>query len=224
MSAGKDSQEKDQKVLEKLIAAVDEDPYDARRYYDLGSLLVQLQNYSQAEELFYKALDVFKNQPQQQEILHYGLGNVFYSAGLYEKAIGEFVQVNEQDLKKDALLMIAQGYYAQGKYQQAMVFSLTASEQDPTDTSSRALLADCFLASGDFEQAKKYYEEVLKINGDNLHANFQCGLIAEVQGKDGTPFFSKVQQLDSQYFEKHQERLNDIAVLLKDKTNHKAKE
>lgn len=224
MSAREESEEKDQQILQQLIAAVDENPYDAHRYYDLGSLLVKLQNYPQAEELFLKALNIFATEAQAQSLLHYGLGNVYYAAGLYEKSIPEFMAVKDTKLQAEALLMSAQGYYAQGQYQQAMVFALTASEKAVDKSSSLSLLADCFLASGDFEQAKKYYEQVLKLIPNDVHVNFQRGLIAEVQGQSSANYFAKVKQQDPQYLTTHQERLNEIAALIKSKQGSQAKE
>lgn len=224
MSAKEELAKKDQQLLHQLIAAVDENPYDAHRYYDLGSLLVRLQNYPQAEELFLKALNIFMDDAGAQSLLHYGLGNVYYAAGMYEKAIPEFMAVKDHKLQADALLMTAQGYYAQGQYQQAMVFALTASEKAADQSSALSLLADCFLASGDFEQAKKYYEQVLKLLPSDVHANFQRGLIAEVQGQSSANYFAKVKQQDPKYLTEHQERLNEIAALIKSKQGQQAKE
>ena len=224
MSERRKLQDKNTQIVKEMVAALDRDPYDPKRYYDLGSMLTTMQSFQQAEELFLKGLNVFEKEQQKQEILHYGLGNVYYSAGLYEKAISEFSKVKEQNLHADAFLMIAQGYFAQNEYQQAMVFALTASEELPTDLAAKSLLGDCFLATGDFKNAQKFYDQALSLKSDNVHVNFQRGLTAMVLGQAPDDFFAKVKKLDPEYFEKHKERLNDIASVVKDKHDKETKE
>lgn len=208
-------QHKNEQIVKKMVKSLDEDPYDPKRYYDLGSMLTKIQSFQQAEELFLKGLNVFTKDPSKQGLLHYGLGNVYYATGLYEKAISEFSKVKDAKLKADALLMIAQGYYAQNQYQQAMVFALTASENATQDPAPKALLGDCFLATGDFQNAQKYYDKALALNKKDIHVNFQRGLTALVQGQKADIYFTRVKKRDPQYLKKHQERLNDIASLLK---------
>ena len=83
-----------------------------------------MQSFPQAEELFKRAINIFSDQPTKVDLLTYGLGNVFYSAGLYDEAIQAFQKVTDHKLKAEAYLMIGQANYAQQKYQQAMVFCI----------------------------------------------------------------------------------------------------
>ncbi len=64
-----------ERLVHKLITAIDEYPDKANNYYDLGSLLTRLQDYAQAEELFMKALGIFeaKGDQEAQNLLNYGL-------------------------------------------------------------------------------------------------------------------------------------------------------
>ncbi|WP_282708908.1 tetratricopeptide repeat protein [Ligilactobacillus sp. Marseille-Q7487] len=206
-----------EKVLTKLIAKVDENPYCPQAYYELGSFLVELKNYVQAEELFKRALNVFEKEPQKQEILHYGLGNVFYASELYPQAIQEFQYITDKNLKAQAYMMLAQTYYATKNYQQALAFALTASNTSTQALDAYKLMADCFLALGDFDQAQKYYHQVLSQKVDDVHANFYCGVCATVLGQDGQEYFTKVKQKDLKYYEKMHERLADIQNLLNTK-------
>src|SRR5699024_11191562 len=96
-----------------------------------------------------------------------------------------------------------------------MVFALTASENATQDPAPKALLGDCFLATGDFQNAQKYYDKSLALNKKDIHVNFQRGLTALVQGQKADIYFNRVKKRDPQYLKKHQERLNDIASLLK---------
>ena len=78
-----------EKLVHKLIQAIDEHPDKVNNYYDLGSLLTRLNDYTQAEELFMKALGIFEAKGAQdaQDLLNYGLGNLYYEVGKVDRAI-----------------------------------------------------------------------------------------------------------------------------------------
>ncbi|GBG93930.1 tetratricopeptide repeat protein [Ligilactobacillus salitolerans] len=210
-------QKKNQQIVQKMIKALDDDPYEPRRYYDLGSMLTEMQSFQQAEELFLKGLNVFEKEPAKQNILHYGLGNVYYSAGMYTQAVQQFDLVTDQKLRLDSLMMLAQSYYAQQQYQQALAYALTVSEKRPADPSPSALLGDCFLALGDFKNAQNYYDKSLAKDPANVRVNFQRGIVALALGEDGSRFFQQVKQTDPKFYRQNKERLDDIATLIKDR-------
>ena len=93
--------EKMQQVIQKLIAKIDADPYDQESYYALGTALTEEKSFTQAEELFKKALNALNDRAEKTELLHYGLGNVYYASELYDEAIAQFnlVQVGNYKLK-----------------------------------------------------------------------------------------------------------------------------
>ena len=70
-----------QKLVHRLVMAIDEEPDKFNNYYDLGALLTRLNDFEQAEELFMKALGIFekKNDAKAVNLLNYGLGNVYYN-------------------------------------------------------------------------------------------------------------------------------------------------
>ena len=205
-------QEKKQ-LLTKLISKVDQDPYDPKAYYELGCFLVTLKNYPAAEELFKRALNAFEKQPKKQDLLRYGLGNVYYASELYQEALHEFNKIKDQKLMGKAYLMIAQTYYAKQDYRHALAYALSAKK----DIAAKRLIGDCFLALGEFMQAKKWYQEVLKACPDDLSTNFNLGICQVTLGNDGQKYFLKVKQKDVAYYEKMQARLADIQSFL----NHK---
>ena len=121
--------EKMQQVIQKLIAKIDADPYDQESYYALGTALTEEKSFTQAEELFKKALNALNDRAEKTELLHYGLGNVYYASELYDEAIAQFNLVQDGKLQAQAYTMLAQSYYAKANYQKALVFALTASEK-----------------------------------------------------------------------------------------------
>ena len=102
--------EKMQQVIQKLIAKIDADPYDQESYYALGTALTEEKSFTQAEELFKKALNALNDRAEKTELLHYGLGNVYYASELYDEAIAQFNLVQDGKLQAQAYTMLAQSY------------------------------------------------------------------------------------------------------------------
>lgn len=201
--------------IKKLIKAIDLRPKDPQQYYALGMLLTKSQQYSQAEELFKRAINFFKHQHLATDLLEYGLGNVLYSAGLYQESLTAFQQVKSADLKNDAYLMIAQNYYAQENYQQALAFALTVSEQTKNQQVDGWLLAgESFLALGNLKLAAKYFDQVLANRPTSFQANFERGVIEMVWQQQGDRFFKRAEKADPTKFAQQQERLADIERVL----------
>ena len=94
--------EKMQQVIQKLIAKIDADPYDQESYYALGTALTEEKSFTQAEELFKKALNALNDRAEKTELLHYGLGNVYYASELYDEAIAQFNLVQDGKLQAQA--------------------------------------------------------------------------------------------------------------------------
>ncbi|MTV82898.1 tetratricopeptide repeat protein [Lactobacillus sp. CRM56-3] len=209
------NKKKSEKLLHKLVQAVDAHPDDYHTYYDLGALLVELKSYSQAEELMMKALGLFADKSQDaKDTLTYGLGNVYYAAGEYQKAIEQFNQVKDSQLKSDAYLMLSQSYMGNNDHKTALVFALTAAQNHQQDPQVNQLIADNLLAVGSFQEAAKYYDKVLKSDPKNGQAEFDRGIAAVVLGDDASEYFKAAKQLDPQYYEKGQSRLAGIQTLL----------
>lgn len=198
-----------ERMVHELVQRIDSHPGDADAYYELATVLVDLNSFAQAEELLMKALGLFAAQPVAVEKLHYGLGNVYYAAQDYTKAIAEFDQLGAQ-LKGAGYLMMAQSYMASGDHKRALVFGLTALGSQPKDVATLQVVAENLLALGTMAQAAQYYDQVLALDDHNGRANFDRGLVAMVQGEDYGPYFKAAKSLDPQYFEKGQKKLADI--------------
>ncbi|MEY8662017.1 tetratricopeptide repeat protein [Ligilactobacillus faecis] len=203
-------------IIQKLIKKIDADPYDEESYYALGVALTEKKSFEQAEELFKRALNALKEQPQKLGLLHYGLGNVYYASALYDEALKEFSLVKDDKLKAEAYLMLAQTYYAKGEHQKGLAFALTADESKASFETKR-LLGDCLLAVGSFEKARQMYEQALSFKADDANVNFQLGVLAVVLGADPKVYFERAKQADPKLYERLQTRLGDIEKLLQNK-------
>ncbi|GAY74089.1 tetratricopeptide repeat protein [Lentilactobacillus kosonis] len=211
MRTREQEEEKAKQIVHKLVTKIDQEPNNYHNYYELATVLVEGKDYEQAEELLMKALGLFSdaNQPAT-DLLKYGLGNVYYAAEEYDKAIDIFQNVEDHQLKVKAYVMLAQSYMAKGDNKRAMVFALTAQSEAKDDPEVNKLIGDNLLSLGNFQQAGEFYDLALKTEPDNGPVNFDRGLVAMVDGENYQPYFEKAKQLDPDYYEKGQQKLQDI--------------
>ncbi len=212
----KAGQEQTNQLVHRLITAIDEQPEKVNNYYDLGSLLTRLQSYEQAEELFMKALGIFeqKNDRNAINLLNYGLGNLYYTVGKVKSAIDYYNKIDDPKLKADSYLMLAQSYMKEKQYKQAVAYGLTALELRPGDAAINQVLGDSFLALGEFEQARGYYDDILKHHPGRADTQFNRGLVAMVLGEDYHNYLTQAQQLDPDFYKKSEKRIADIKDFL----------
>ncbi|MFT8424047.1 MAG: tetratricopeptide repeat protein [Liquorilactobacillus sp.] len=201
-----------QKLVQRAIDKIDKNPDDAKAYYKLGVLLTEFKDYEQAEQLLLKALGLFSGKTEL-DLLNYGLGNVLYSANYFQKAINYFSKIKGQELKGEAILMTAQCEYALGNYKKSLAFALTINEDDRSkDMGAKQLIANIFLALGDFKNARKYFDLILAKEPHNFEANFQRGIITLVlEGEEqAANYFKVAQKLDHETFSKMRGQIIDI--------------
>ena len=193
-----------EKLVHKLIRAIDEHPEKVNNYYDLGSLLTRLNDYQQAEELFMKALGIFEAKKDQAaiDLLNYGLGNLYYEVGKTDAAIKLYNKIGDPKIKADSYLMLAQSYMKKGQYKQAVAYGVTAHELRPADPAINQVLGDSLLALGEFTAAKKYYDVILQRHPGRADTQFNRGIVAMVLGEPYQDYLTQAQQLDPAYYKK----------------------
>lgn len=205
-----------ERLVHKLITAIDKSPDKANNYYDLGSLLTRLQDYAQAEELFMKALGIFeaKGDQEAQNLLNYGLGNLYYEVGKVDQAIKLYNKIDDKKLKADSYLMLAQSYSKKKQYKQVVAYGLTAHELRPEDPEIDQALGDALLALGEFKQAASYYDAILKHHPGRADTQFNRGLVAMVLGEPYKDYLNQTRQLDLDYYTKSEKRIAEIEKTL----------
>ncbi|MCM0599479.1 tetratricopeptide repeat protein [Periweissella fabalis] len=206
-------------TIKKLVSMINKNPNDWRNYNDLGIVLVQIADYASAEELIMKALGLFKTDAKAQQSLLYTLGNVYYGAGEYQKAMKYYQKIIDNTIKGDAFVMIAQSFMQQKQYQQALVYALTAQEMLPDDVKILILVGDIWLALGDFDKADVEYRRALSYDTDNVAALFGRGIIALTLNRPSAALFARVEQLDSKYYADNKQRVDEIATVIHSRQN-----
>lgn len=202
-------------AVSKLVKQIDDHPEDYHLNYELATVLLDMQDVEQAEELLIKSRGLFSDDDQATNLLTYGLGNVYYQAAAYDKAAAEFAKVTDEKLQLDAYQMLAQTYTQQNNYQKAFAFALTVHDANKQDPTANALLGDILMAMGNFNQAADFYDQALMADPKNGKVNFNRGLTAMVLGQDEAPFMKAAEQNDPDYVKRSQEKVNDIATLIK---------
>ncbi|WP_461239663.1 tetratricopeptide repeat protein [Paucilactobacillus sp. N302-9] len=215
----KRSQQKVQseQLVQKLVDAIDAQPDKVQNYYDLGSLLTKLNSFEQAEELYMKAIGRFEHDQKSQNLLKYGLGNVYYEVGKYDEAITYYDQISDHKLKADAYLMMAQSLMQKKDYKRAIAYGLTAHDLRKQDPEINQVIGDCLLAIGEFKQAGDFYDQILKFHPGRADTQFNRGLVAMVLGEDYTDYLTQAKQLDPDYYKQSESRIDDIQKVLKNK-------
>ena len=206
-----------EKLVHKLIQAIDEHPDKVNNYYDLGSLLTRLNDYQQAEELFMKALGIFEAKADQAaiDLLNYGLGNLYYEVGKPDRAIALYNKISDKKLKADSYLMLAQSYMKKGQHKQAVAYGITAHELRAEDPEINQVLGDSLLALGEFTTAKKYYDAILKRHPGRADTQFNRGIVAMVLGESYQDYLAQAKQLSPTYYAKSEQRLAEIEKTLR---------
>lgn len=210
-----------QALVHELVGKIDARPEDYHAYYDLTVLLTAGKDYEQAEALAMKALGKFESQQPAGDLFRYALGNVYYQAEMYDKALPFYQQITDPKLKTDAYMMSGQALMAKRDYQHALVWAIAAQEAQPKQADTNLLVADILLALGNNQQASEYYHQAFKIDPQSGKAAFNIGLTAMVLGQPYAKWFEKAEKLDAAYFKAHQQQLSDIEKMLASQSEHK---
>ncbi|BDZ31138.1 hypothetical protein MH1LPH_16040 [Lactiplantibacillus brownii] len=208
------SQAAQQALVHQMVQKIDADPKDFQAYYELTVLLTAGQDYEQAEALAMKALGQFEKNDHAKNLLTYALGNVYYQAESYDRALGAYQKITDEKLKADAYLMMGQSLMAKQDYQHALVWALTAQEAQPEAVDANLLVANILLALGNNQQAYDYFQKVIQLDPQQGAAYFNAGLTAMVLGKPYSALFAMAKKIDANYFKSHQQQLSDIEKML----------
>jgi len=213
---------KQQALVHELVTKIDANSEDYHAYYDLIVLLTAGQDFEQAEALAMKALGKFQQLAQAADLLRYALGNVYYQAESYDKALPYYQQITDPKLKNDAYMMMGQSLMGQRDYQHALAWAITAQEAQPQRLDTNLLVADVLLALGNNQQASDYYQKAFVADSHSGKAAFNVGLTAMVLGQSYAKWFEQAQKLDPDYFKQHQQQLTDIEKMLANQAGQQA--
>lgn len=204
-----------EKSIQELVQVIETDEQNWSAYVDLISALVLANALPEAEELGLKSLALFETTPAAVDHILYALGNVYYTAGSYDRAQTYFDRITANDLRLDACLMQAQSLYGQGQYQKALAYALTYHEAMPNDLDGIVLLGRIWLALTNLAEAQACFDQALAQDDTHYAAQFARGVVAVAQGADqDNQWLTRAQQLDTQRFKHDAEQLDALLTTL----------
>jgi len=165
-----------EKSISELVQTINTEPNNWAAYVDLIGALVLANALPEAEELGLKSLALFEADTEATQQLLYAVGNVYYSAGAYDRAQTYFDRITDEELSSDAHLMQAQSLYGQGQYQKALAYALTYNELLPKDVDGIVLLGRIWLALNKLDQAKDLFDQALALDEKHYGALFARGV------------------------------------------------
>ncbi|KRL58484.1 tetratricopeptide repeat protein [Latilactobacillus fuchuensis] len=195
-----------EEAVQALVDYLKKAPADIEAYVTLATFLTTLQDFEQAEVLLQKALTKFPDQPA----LSYALGTLYYQAESYQQSEAIFMELVKNSQSVDAQYMLAQTYHQMEQNPRALVFALTAQEQQPQALDTNILVGNILISLGDFDQAQSYLKKALKIDVQNGEALFKYGLTQLVLDQPSATYFERAKKVAPDYFEKNKQQLMDI--------------
>lgn len=200
--------------IARLVSEINANPDNWQAYADLVAVLVATENLVEAEELALKSLGLFQANDEALQNLLYAAGNVYYVAGDYARANEFFAKITDLEILHDATVMQAQAWYAQNQFQKALVFALTAVEQQPENVAAQVLLGNIWLGLQNMDKATTAFNDAIHVDPMNFDANFGRGIIAIVDGDRENQWSATAEMIDMERYRAQAQRLDEIVQLL----------
>ncbi len=137
------------KAISEYETVIKTDPRDLDALIGAGQAYYQSRDYHRAERCLLKAKAIA---PDDVRIAR-GLGNVYFSLGRYEAAIGQFSAARQRDdADRQIIFMLAQAYLRNDEDDNAVKTLEELLEKDPENDEARVLLGNVYLATGAYRK------------------------------------------------------------------------
>ncbi len=204
-------------AIQLLMEEINDNPDNSDSYYNLATMFILGHKYDDAKAILETAIEKYPN----DSIFIYAFGNLYYELENYQVSLNYFEQVTqfqETPLKKDAMVMIGQNYLALDQSKKALVYFLSAYEEDKLDMTLILLIGNTLMQVGSFQEAKKYFELSLEQAPKNDEAWFKRGVVGMVLEEDLNifqSFFNKSKELNPSRYEERIQQLTAIESIVK---------
>lgn len=204
-------------AIQLLMEEINDNPDNSDSYYNLATMFILGHKYDDAKAILETAIEKYPN----DSIFIYAFGNLYYELENYQVSLNYFEQVTqfqETPLKKDAMVMIGQNYLALDQSKKALVYFLSAYEEDKLDMTLILLIGNTLMQVGSFQEAKKYFELSMEQAPQNDEAWFKRGVVGMVLEEDLNifqSFFNKSKELNPSRYEERIQQLTAIESIVK---------
>lgn len=202
---------KKEDAVEVLTKYLVDNQDDLEAYLALSSMLSKMGALEESEKILLSGLATFPNNGD----LIYSLGTLYFASEHYPEAIKQFESLKNTEREADADYMLGLSYFHLKDFNRSFLYALTAHDHDPNALDTDQLLADSAFNLGDFNTAQQFYNEMLKLDGRNLHALYRLGLIEYADGDPDSDYFELVKKIDLDYFNAQNKHLADIEKYMK---------
>lgn len=204
-------------AIQLLMEEINDNPDNSDSYYNLATMFILGHKYDDAKAILETAIEKYPN----DSTFIYAFGNLYYELENYQVSLNYFEQVTqfqETPLKKDAMVMIGQNYLALDQSKKALVYFLSAYEEDKLDMTLILLIGNTLMQVGSFQEAKKYFELSMEQAPQNDEAWFKRGVVGMVLEEDLNifqSFFNKSKELNPSRYEERIKQLTAIESIVK---------
>jgi len=166
---------------EEYLKALKINPENRYSLYGLATLYAKQKDYVKAEREFKMLLKIDPNSP----IIHKDLGKLYFTKNEYDKAEKEFktvIRLNPKDA--EAHYDLGSIYNLKGRLRDAAIEYQAALDSNPEDTKIRVgvhfNMGSIYIKVKNYENAKKEFLSVIKIEPENTDAIFNLGRIYKI--------------------------------------------
>jgi tetratricopeptide (TPR) repeat protein len=163
------------RALEFYQIILEKTPNDPLAWYYSGQEWVAVKNYEQAQSCFNRAIQL---DPQNANYYIY-LGHTYRYQNQYEQAGIWYEKALSISPTSDwAMVNLAEVRYQEGRFQEAFDLAIRTLAFDNRPY-VRALISKIALKMGNFESARKYIEEAISLDSENLDYLQQLNAVCE---------------------------------------------
>lgn len=205
------------KAIQLLMEEINDHPANSDSYYNLATMFILGKKYEDAKVILETAIEKYPEDP----IFVYAFGNLYYEIENYQTSLEYFnqvIQFSETPLKKDAMVMIGQNFLALDQAKKALVYFLSAYEEDKLDMTVILFIGNTLMQLGSFKEAKQYFDISIDKAPQNDEAWFKRGVVgmALKEEQDSVDeYFNKAKELDPITYKERIEQLKAIEVMMK---------
>ena len=155
--------------------------------------LCEKQNYDAAKPILFSLL---KSNPTNSEY-HRILGQIYSDEGNHEEAINSMIDALKWNPKNEWALLMIGNIFARDKndIDTALKYYDHVLAINPNDHFAINNIGANLMQQGRIQEAKKYFEQVLKIENKYPNTHYGLSVIAEMEGDLHSAFYSAIQSL-----------------------------
>ena len=165
-------------AIEQYEAIVRLSPKDIDSMVILGRLYALDQQPAKAEEILKQALNT---SPDSKSALTY-LAKLYMDREEYPEAIASLKKIPAGQVDAETLSLLGQAYSQVQDYASATKVYREALDQEPESRQIHRAYAESLMRSGKIDEARKEFEEVLKLNPQDSATLLRLGQLDQAQG------------------------------------------